>query len=438
MGKKPTKKEMAHDNASAQPKSGHQSSTVLSPINDLDEHLLTEILKRLPSAREATACKLVSKNWCSLITTPYFVSRFVDHYRKCHPMEPTRYSLFCASAWYPLYSGSKRLVNDEHVYDHEPSKKRVSFSSLLKFLSFRNRRRPRVPPSRRSELITSYHDLVLCSRNEYDCDFYYIVNPSTKVRLPLPPFTRAKSWVLVGLVYDNQKQSFRVARIEERYDHQYRFLSKKKNDHQYKSYRVEMFCSEVNKWSKMVLVPPSPIRFGYGLHAFSWNCFMHWLSLDNKTFAYNPYNPSKCYVISNPPSNDPQIGYQSKAQYSCLGGCQGSIVLCRMLFDECAAKIWELTDYEAGQWILKHCVSLPNQGCIPADFEKLFVDPNDNQILYFMFYKQVCVWNLGKEVVEPVNGAKSYNVVTLPYYRGVHVIVDPIWPTCPALYHDTP
>ncbi|KAJ4846247.1 hypothetical protein Tsubulata_031261 [Turnera subulata] len=52
---KPTKKEMAHDHASAQPKRGYQSSTVRSSINDLDEFLLTEILKRLPSAREATA-----------------------------------------------------------------------------------------------------------------------------------------------------------------------------------------------------------------------------------------------------------------------------------------------------------------------------------------------------------------------------------------------
>ncbi|KAJ4847135.1 hypothetical protein Tsubulata_048021 [Turnera subulata] len=83
-GGKPFKKGKAKD-TSAQLRRGHRSSTAPSSINDLDEEILTEILKRLPSAREVTACKLVSKYWCSLISTPYFGSRFVDHYNKCHP-----------------------------------------------------------------------------------------------------------------------------------------------------------------------------------------------------------------------------------------------------------------------------------------------------------------------------------------------------------------
>ncbi|KAJ4825216.1 hypothetical protein Tsubulata_044811 [Turnera subulata] len=156
------------------------SSTVSTSINDLDDTLLTEILKRLPNAREAIACKLVSKNWCSLFSAPYFGSRFIDHYHKCHLKEPTGFAFIAGCGQFFAHEG--------HVYN------KLS-KSLRKFQPFK-------PHS--TLVITSYNDLLLCrspSESTRNCNSYYICNPLTKKLQYLPPFTRTQDFrVMVSIV----------------------------------------------------------------------------------------------------------------------------------------------------------------------------------------------------------------------------------------------
>lgn len=46
-------------------------------MDDLHDFLLVEILRRFPSKEFVFQCTSVSKRWCSLISEPYFIGRFV-------------------------------------------------------------------------------------------------------------------------------------------------------------------------------------------------------------------------------------------------------------------------------------------------------------------------------------------------------------------------
>ncbi|KAJ4825248.1 hypothetical protein Tsubulata_029960 [Turnera subulata] len=420
---------MAHDECP--PKRTRTPPVLVSAsINDLDEELLSEILKRLPSAKQTTACKLVSKNWCSLISTPFFVSRFVDHYHKRHPDEPTPYAFITTS----FGDDCAKLFVHDHAYK--------SSESLMKLASY-------LPSTYHpglkyclSKIITSCNDLLLCS-SQLHSKLYYIFNPQTKKAMPLPPFTTEDpSPLIVGLVCHNQKQSFRVVRIREVESTSKLLIA------------VETYCREVNKWDEVVLEPrPDQFRFGYSscklgftysTSAFSWNGFMHWLSKDNKTVVYNPYKPGLFSMIDNPASGN-----------GCLGASQGSLVFFLLvdMGDASAAQIWELTDYNTTQWIIKHSVPL-KQLCkslkdplvfdsedpseLTKDLKLLSVDPNENHIVYLANFGKLYLCDLKRKELEVANSSALDGIGSDRYGNGAVHLMFPSWPTTiPAVCPNT-
>ncbi|CAI0400160.1 unnamed protein product [Linum tenue] len=58
------------------------SKTADTPINELGDDLLREILIRLPNPRFTSRCKPVCKQWNSLISNPSFRGRFISHHQR--------------------------------------------------------------------------------------------------------------------------------------------------------------------------------------------------------------------------------------------------------------------------------------------------------------------------------------------------------------------
>ncbi|KAJ4824440.1 hypothetical protein Tsubulata_039807, partial [Turnera subulata] len=185
--------------------------------------------------------------------------------------------------------------------------------------------------------------------------------------------------VMVVLVCGDQNQSFRVARI-----------------------------TEFSSASKEITVE---------IPVFSWNGFMHWFTDNNmETVVYDPYNyPEKLlHLISNPS----------------FGGSSRVLVNTGA---ECAAMIWELTDYDRPQWIMKHSVPLEqlfgglrrrlfarDTALEWSGFGPLLINPNDNHIAYLEIKGSICLCNLKRKVVEPVKSAQL--CATTFGYHGIHLI----------------
>ncbi|KAJ4822075.1 hypothetical protein Tsubulata_039630, partial [Turnera subulata] len=209
---------------------GGESIVFKSSINDLDDSLLTEILQRLPTTREAHACKLVSKQWYSLISSTHFASRFVDYHGKHFSMEPKPFaSIF--NCWKDMGETKFDLVH--HIAFEDRFFKSSGFD-----LSF-------LPCSRAGHpedtlVFASYQDLFLCCSLRFDHRVYYVCNPLTLQWVALPPFPeKYKVFATIGLLCGGS--SFRVMRIPD--DQSYS-----------KSFTVELFCSEINEWRKEVVV----------------------------------------------------------------------------------------------------------------------------------------------------------------------------------------
>ncbi|CAI0438826.1 unnamed protein product [Linum tenue] len=130
-------------------------------ISKLGTDLLVEILIRLPSPRSACQCKIVCKQWGSLICSPHFNRRFVSHHQT--------------------------MNLDQATMSVDPYE---LLSVILSFL-------PPMPCSVRDSLrvLDCNKDLVLCGFWDTDCDdgeqgrSYLVCNPFTKqwIALPLAP-----------------------------------------------------------------------------------------------------------------------------------------------------------------------------------------------------------------------------------------------------------
>ncbi|CAI0396189.1 unnamed protein product [Linum tenue] len=150
--------------------------TTAAAICKLDDDLLVEILIRLPNPRSACRCKLVCKQWSSLIFDPVrFSRRFVSHHR-CRNQQQQP----------PLI-----------ILSDDPQSIITSFLPLttLSSMSF--------------VVLDSYKDLVLCgfpglgptSGELYRS--YFLCNPFTKqwIALPLAPEWPKETSICFARVY---------------------------------------------------------------------------------------------------------------------------------------------------------------------------------------------------------------------------------------------
>ncbi|KAJ4846422.1 hypothetical protein Tsubulata_036679 [Turnera subulata] len=164
---------------------------------------------------------------------------------------------------------------------------------------------------------------------------YYLCNPLTKKWralphfCPKPPFMKG---VVVGLVCYNEGNDFQVVRIHET--------------------MVQVFSSKTNKWLKMK-VPEELIcdLWNSRLHImFSWNGTLFYAN-PKHMFAYNPLESERWHITDTPGELDCK-NLKSMA----FGVCQGSLQLLQLhtYYEGGFFRVWELKDYEKGEWSLKY------------------------------------------------------------------------------------
>ncbi|KAL6288688.1 hypothetical protein ACE6H2_006198 [Prunus campanulata] len=168
-----------------------------SNIDDLPELLLAEIICRLSSNKLVFQCKCVSKRWCELISSPYFVCYFVRLQRELQ--KPILSTLVAAKTgtntgtFFPIL-GTTSISRDRE--EEEKEEERLcppppSLSLQLPIIS-----------GAALYVVGACNDLLLCCPTDIHQRYYYICNPYTKQWVALPPTRRVLESVAVGFICD--------------------------------------------------------------------------------------------------------------------------------------------------------------------------------------------------------------------------------------------
>ena len=181
-------------------------------IDDLPKSLVLEILHQL-DFKSAMRCRFVSKEWCSVVSDPFFARYFVNRSIVDHHHCPFTLLLQYHALW----------AKNQHIL--LPLEEEPYFKSL-----------PYVPPIyqqyRDISIRASCHDLLLCCTVVFSYNttgVYYVFNPITGQWNAFPPLLDHYTYIstvrpLVGLIcnYDTlhhkqqqQQLSFRVMFIPE-------------------------------------------------------------------------------------------------------------------------------------------------------------------------------------------------------------------------------
>lgn len=127
-----------------------------SNIDDLPDSLWVEILCQLPSYKYVSQCKCVSKRWCTLISDPHFIGRFL-YLQRDRKQKPITTAI--------------NSEGEEFLKRMSPSSKPLNqlFQRLVSFHTLKQE----------PVVAGTYNDLVLCCASEFNQRDYYICNPYT-------------------------------------------------------------------------------------------------------------------------------------------------------------------------------------------------------------------------------------------------------------------
>ncbi|XP_008223653.2 PREDICTED: uncharacterized protein LOC103323432 [Prunus mume] len=305
-------------------------------IDDLPQHLLVEILCRLPRIKIVFQCKCVSKRWSALISNSYFVLCFLS-VRK----GTTEDTLF--------FETTKRNKQDKEFVTM--SALSSGFRTHKFFLSF-------VPGFGRLAVCATYNDLILCCPEDGLSRDYYICNPYTKQWVALPPAPRvhravAKTGFICDGAYYNCKEldgdriTSTNAGIELNSEYRYRVVNRIRQRGQNPlQFRVEIFSSETGEWTQSVIQCPqdflnfddiNPVMLAY-------KGMLYWSANGGILMALDPFNNnpkttstsgSTCaYIFENQfcrftafdkPAFAPE---DTDICLQCLSVCQGRLRMC--------------------------------------------------------------------------------------------------------------
>ncbi|XP_074301405.1 F-box protein At3g26010-like [Silene latifolia] len=199
-------------------------------IDDLDDHMLAQILLRLPNCKTVLACSAVNKRWCSLISDSNFHSQFANHKKNT----TTLLKGYNEPPWTFLttvYGSEERLLTTEFIFEPKLS---------LEFL-----------PCNKCTTRATFKDLVLCSSykpcQEGGGRVYYITNPLTKQWVALPPCPWGSiTWtgfICQPLYSDTKRYKFRVVLARYRVD----------------KFDLVVYCSEIGEWKEFNLRIPKEV-----------------------------------------------------------------------------------------------------------------------------------------------------------------------------------
>ncbi|XP_065622519.1 F-box protein At3g26010-like [Quercus suber] len=395
-------------------------------IDDLPIDLVLEILHRL-DLKSATLCKSVSKEWCSVITHPFFARCFVNYSRPIVDHWPFTLLLQCTNQ--RTKNGHLLLPLEEEPY----------FKSL-----------PYIPPmyqeQRHSEfnIQASCHDLFLCSASAFQRStfFYYVINPITRQWTALPPLPDQYAASVgrrprIGFICNScdillhHQLSFRVMLIPE---------------FEGMSFKVYIFSSDTSKWSESLVLCPAPQRFQLGSGSFAfpavpYNGLLFWCSRNGSLVGFDPYN-SGCYRFFQMPL-ELDISYGIGR----LGVSHGALRISQIsripygYFSDPVLCVWEFKDKgeEGGKWCLEHQLYVNQMVSEKSPWLTKFVvkrhpivrvlafHPNDRDIIYLMIHLKVVSCNLRRKTLEVVRDLPDPHSFTDD--KNVFNFVLPCWPT---------
>ncbi|KAJ4834970.1 hypothetical protein Tsubulata_033827 [Turnera subulata] len=428
-------------------------------MEGIDDALLMEILCRACSSPKfAFQCKLVCKRWESLISNPIFPSRWNE---LCNIYHPNRRKLF-----FLIFNLRIRPKQNKYMLNHVVSKPTNLLGRRKSFkLDFLPCSKQGLPASVRIAASCS-NGLLLCHSIGHLMDseprVYYLCNPLTREWVALPPFPAKYPFmegVAVGIVCDdkNWSSTYRVVRFHEgRYAYPF-------NGHR-SAFIAEIFSSKTSEWEETeVWYPPlnnpSFCFLGYrsGAEYLSDNIF----SCNGRLFmmnamgivVYNPFEPERFHIIKFP--NEPHFRHivygESKGSFRLLANTS--------IGGHGCFKIWELTDYEKGEWRLINEIFFRDMDTDDVALKQavwhdggkgvqsLGLDPNDEHTVYFdllirdgfsgrncVNHRQIFSCNLQTKKAELLHPTISQwsaeKELGRAYINVFHFASSEYWPTC--------
>ena len=394
-------------------------------IDDLPIDLVLEILHRL-DLKSATRCKSVSKEWCSVITHPFFARCFVNYNNNSRPIvDHWPFTLLLQYTNQRTKNGHLLLPLEEEPY----------FKSL-----------PYIPPMYQEQhhsefnIHASCHDLFLCSASAFQRStfFYYVINPITRQWTALPPLPDQYTASVgrrprIGFICHHQQLqlSFRLMLVSE-------FESKSAE------FKVYIFSSDTSKWSESVVLCPAPLVFDLRSLAFPavpYNGLLFWCRRDGSLVGFDPYN-SGCYrFFQKPLELDTSYGIGR------LGVSHGALRISQIsripyqYFSDPVLCVWEFKDKgeEGGKWCLEHQLYVKQMVSEKSPWLTKFIvnrhpivmvlafHPNDRDIMYLMICLKVVSCNLRRKTLEVVRDLPDSD--SFLDDKNVFNFVLPCWPT---------
>ncbi|PRQ30108.1 putative F-box domain, galactose oxidase/kelch, beta-propeller [Rosa chinensis] len=372
----------------------------ITNINELPYVLLGEIISRLACYKLIFQCKCVSKRWCTFISEPYFIGRFLRV--QIDKQIPTMATLI--------------NIRGEELHDRMSSlSSSMRLTQLLKRLvSFHGFK---VEPI----VVATYNDLVLCCAPLNNQSNYYICNPYTMqwVALPPPPTQFPVTAKVVGIICDTPYYNYykedagkrQIIQLNADYKCKViRLLSSYEYPKNYKC-KVEIFSSETGEWSETVIISPKPWYHIYSSIAHNGVLYHLCQSTDSRTClaGLDPFMIMN--KITNSTTGNGVDHYKCchvEMDTTVVGGFSGDycVVSERSLrisyfdWDTFSVYVWDLKEAEeeechaevviegTGKLCWKHTgvFSLdrdiaPDESSVSV-FELIAIDPNNDDILY--------------------------------------------------------
>ncbi|CAI0398877.1 unnamed protein product [Linum tenue] len=327
--------------------------------------LLEDILIRLPNPRSACRCKLVCKQWVSLISSPRFNRRFVSHHQS---------------------------MNHHPPIPDDPSELQ---SIILSFL-------PPMPCTVRDDfrVLDCNKDLVLCGSWDADlsiCDSesarsYLVCNPFTKewIALPLAPRKDVYYYAPMPRLVCEPRMSTNLDLGDgETFvysEYRFRVVCMYQVAEPNTATKLDVFCSESGQWTKEALVCDDQLRIT-SRSLVSCNGELFWQYIKGKNefpmfvAVYNPFRPDI------PPKPIDISAFLVKPRWY-ISGSQGALHIIAIENETVPVHltIWRLEE-DQKSW-RKQCEGLVNKSSKCGNYEVLaclkpFLHPDQPEIVFF-------------------------------------------------------
>ncbi|KAL6144309.1 hypothetical protein ACLB2K_055004 [Fragaria x ananassa] len=295
-------------------------------INDLPDHLLVEVLCRLPIKKFCLQCTSVCRRWCSLISDPYFAGRFLCLQRD------KRTPIICT------------LIN----HNAEEFLTKDVFQKFRSFLSLKED----------SFVLGTWNDLVLCCASKDDQHDYYICNPYTMQLVTLPRIPACHEFVPMGFIcepyykYEEEDGDHRKEqKIHINDDYGCKVVRVIPSEITSSGITIQVFSSETGEWTVSVVSSPRDLSsyvFDWN-NSFANNGMIYWMTQDGNLIGLGPF------VNNNSSSSSYGDHFQCRLiefdsivrenfSFDFLGVYQGYLRMCDYDFDNCRLFVWELTE----------------------------------------------------------------------------------------------